>query len=61
MDAFKCRAFVEVEMLSVMGNGIWDFTNCPSLNDVCNTFLCFFSLMQHFAGCKFIVGVSVEG
>ena len=32
--AAHCRAVVSVEMLSLMGNRIWDFPECPSLNDV---------------------------
>ena len=29
-----CRAIVAIEMISRMGNGIWDFPNCPSLHEV---------------------------
>jgi len=29
-----CRAIVAIEMISRMGNRIWDFPNCPSLQEV---------------------------
>jgi tetratricopeptide (TPR) repeat protein len=32
-DTAQCRAVVAVEMLSLMGNRIWDFPDCPSLNE----------------------------
>lgn len=63
MDNFKCRAVVEVEMLSLMGNGVWDFPTCPSPQDVCNTY--FVSLCacvtKLFTGRQFTDRVSVEG
>lgn len=33
-EAAHCRAVVAVEMLSLVGNRIWDFPDCPSLNNV---------------------------
>ena len=36
-EAAHCKAVVAVEMLSLMGNRIWDFPDCPSLNDVSHT------------------------
>ena len=33
-EATHCRAVVAVEMLSLVGNRIWDFPDCPSLNNV---------------------------
>lgn len=38
-EAVHCRAIVAVEMLSIMGNGIWDFPDCPSLNNVSHTII----------------------
>eukprot|EP00731_Ephydatia_muelleri_P020306 Em0013g33a len=29
-----CRAIVATEMIEKLGNGIWDFPNCPTLNEV---------------------------
>ena len=33
-DTAQCRTVVAVEMLSLMGNKIWDFPDCPSLTEV---------------------------
>ena len=29
-----CRAMVAIEMISRMGNKIWDFPSCPTLQEV---------------------------
>ena len=35
----QARGVVAVEMLSLLGNRIWDFPDCPTLTDVRHTWL----------------------
>lgn len=55
MDSLNCRAMIAVEMIGLMGNGIWDFPNCPTPSDVCNFVILSLQYQPTVKSCRCLV------